>query len=973
MLSIVFPMFLLLSMQPTEETEQVNCHTFKHFALYNYVCPPNSQKRIEVAIKPTEHMILVCFEMTNFDNAILPNLNFSSTLIKVSIQNCPIPKNGFKKFLDEFNIAHFVELTFIWKYSNETLEKENFEGLNQLTELVLYRNNLASIDTNLFEHTPNLRTLKLSENNLTKLQNDIFKNLNNLLYLTIAENKISELSRYAFRGLRELRELDFGNNKLREIPSGVFQELVNLKVLYLNYNKLFSLGVNPFSTLKNLIHLALEGNMLTHVSRKYFENNEKLSTINLAWNTNLTFEDKTFSLFNDLVSVLLSNSGIRSVPENLLRGTTNVFDIDLQNNRIPSMPENLFSEMKSLHDLYLNYNEIKSLHPNQFQHLKNLINLDLSHNLITSIDKHLLNGVERLETLILSFNRLKMIHPEIFLNKPNLVILLLNNNKLESVDNSLAALEGSKYIKMINLANNDIADFPYKLMKFLMKNENKYYYATSTEVISHFIESNTIEIYLGNNSISNIRLDYLRPGVMGYNSILEVNISHNPINCDCKASDLVENIHRSPRDGNVILKYDSLRCAGPPDFKNMNLSNLLEKKLTCTLNKNCTTTGICDCIYESKERTLIVDCSRRNITLIPNLLVNEMVKYYDFIKMKHLDVHLEENSLQEVPTEANGYHNVTNLYLQGNRISNIEWIPPSIEVLNIENNSINKFDNSLLNMLNQSNVKKLFLRNNPWECDCTTKEFQKFIREHISQIHNATDILCHFMEVPLVNLDESMLCPIRRGYTLVILSVLLFCLIAIIISVLLCLIYQNEILIWCYSKDICMRFIKEERIDRSKKYDAFVSYAQQDQDFVMKQLVPKLEEADPPYKLCIHVRDWIPGEFITKQIANSVKDSRRTLIVLSNSFLKSMWGRMEFRTAHTAAMEEGRVRVIIIIYGDLDANSVTDDFKSYMRTNTYVEWGDPCFWEKLKDALPRRYKKQKRRTRDSNEQDIELH
>lgn len=165
--------------------------------------------------------------------------------------------------------------------------------------------------------------------------------------------------------------------------------------------------------------------------------------------------------------------------------------------------------------------------------------------------------------------------------------------------------------------------------------------------------------------------------------------------------------------------------------------------------------------------------------------------------------------------------------------------------------------------------------------------------------------------------------------------------------------YGRQIKIYLYARGWCLCIIRENDIDDDKHYDVFISFCHEDEAFVSDELLPGLETGTTVYKTCIHLRDWTPGEMIPSQIVKSVELSRRTLVVVSKCFVNSVWGLMEFHTARASANSEKRIRVILVLIDDVCEDDVLDpELKWYMRTNTYLQWGDPWFWDKLRYALP---------------------
>ena len=79
-----------------------------------------------------------------------------------------------------------------------------------------------------------------------------------------------------------------------------------------------------------------------------------------------------------------------------------------------------------------------------------------------------------------------------------------------------------------------------------------------------------------------------------------------------------------------------------------------------------------------------------------------------------------------------------------------------------------------------------------------------------------------------------------------------------------------------------------------KKYDAFVSYGHHDSAWVRQELLPRLEEGNPPFRLCLHERDFLVGEMVSDNITFAINTSRRMILLLSNAFLQSHWCHTEF-------------------------------------------------------------------------------
>lgn len=139
-------------------------------------------------------------------------------------------------------------------------------------------------------------------------------------------------------------------------------------------------------------------------------------------------------------------------------------------------------------------------------------------------------------------------------------------------------------------------------------------------------------------------------------------------------------------------------------------------------------------------------------------------------------------------------------------------------------------------------------------------------------------------------------------------------------------------------------------------YDSFVSYNSADESWVLQELVPELERDS--FRLCLHHRDFQPGRSIIDNIVDAVYNSRKTVCVVSRSYLRSEWCSMEVQLASYRLLDERRDVLVLVLLEDVgDAElSAYHRMRRVLLRRTYLRWppeppAQPLFWARLKKAL----------------------
>ncbi|XP_015115690.1 protein toll [Diachasma alloeum] len=927
-----------------------------------------------VNYRPHSWLKIDCYNLPNWSEFNLGREQQIQDVQAISFRTCQLPEKGKLGSIARQIIANNITELNLQLNDNLslTLSRETLAEFKSLKSLILSRNKLKNVTADLLHDLENLTLLNLRENDLHELPSE-FLNMPHLESIELGSNKLEIIEPTMFEKLTKLKLLNLWNNKIIDIKPHSFDKLKSLKSIDMHTNNLQTLPEDIFAPLENLMVINLSQNNFSANSlpEKLLRNNSLLRTILFFENKqNLTtLPSKFLAELPQLTSVNIRRNKLVYLPHDLFTGSINLRNISMEWNYIEKLPRYIFNDCKDLFSINLAYNELSDLPNGVFSALHKLEKLDISRNHITVIKANLFDGLSSLKVLNIERNGLKIIDPHGLRPLQNLRIAKFSSNQLTLKANTSRWFAGDRStspfypctrIEELHLANNNISDifFDWATASHLRTLDLQYNSLKFIHAQDIFFLSENLYVDLSFNNIEMISLTYAEAFATPreYSKNVIVSVENNPINCDCDLYDLLRyregDMHPNV-ENNVHLKMKNLKCQKPSWLMNIPVEDLRSKSLKCLVENatiyNATCPPRCDCWLQPNERAYLIDCSYRNIMKTP-----------EFVKAPRglaIELNFTGNALKKMPSmKKPGYNAVRVLSLSKNQITQVplDALSQNLTLLALDSNNLTRLETNVINFLNNSTqLRNLTLERNPWVCNCDAREFLSFIQMKKVEIPELQQVKCQLFNKPIFEMTPEEMCPL--AIVGIIGVCIVIALLGMIIGIIAALYYrfQQEIKVWLYAKQWCLWLVTEDELDKDKLYDAFISYSHKDEEFVVKSLIEKLEEGPKPFKLCVHFRDWLAGEWIPNQIARSVEDSRRTIVVLSPNFLESIWGKMEFRTAHNQALSEGRARVIIILYGDIGPVEQLDpELKAYLTMNTYVKWGDPWFWEKLKYALP---------------------
>ena len=675
------------------------------------------------------------------------------------------------------------------------------------------------------------------------------------------------------------------------------------------------------------------------------------------WNSTLDFYQCMRNLFRPTLSLYYNNIGdlsthifrrllhslhlqgneLKAVGPSCFRNVEGIQAVNLSYNNLVSLPETLFLGLTSLRYIFLAGNNLSFLKPKLFQGLKNVKRIHLNDNNLYHISKGLFSSLNELEFLHLANNKITAIDKNLFPQHSPLRQLLLQNNYLSAIPTWIFKLTK---IEVIDLSSNRITGIQglYKAMEGKILGPH----------VSFNLENNNITT-LGTPEQFERALPYLVPW-------LYIKLTGNPLYCDCVMSANIEMIKRSLYYEELRTQVSSWQCDWPHELKKKSILVVRENQwMRKEEPENCP--AECVCRQPCSDEIIFVNCEGKSLVEVPRSMPQGLI-----------ELNLRNNEIKDIPSYPY-LINVTVLKLSNNKIDELQVSTlkklKHIETLLIDSNQLTSLPREIETM----NFTTLALGQNWFKCDCKIKWMKHWLLKNKHRIKHFERMLCtsgqtlgqamfslpddEFVCPPVRNEKSSVHHDKKRLLTATILaSILGGLLLLIMIAAILLYKYHGEMKVFMFTHFNWHPFDRIDDSDPTKIYDAFISYSGDDHQWVVETLKQRLENHDPPYKLCFHYRDFRAGAPIVENILKSVDESKRMLMVLSPSFARSEWCLLEFRAAHRKVIEDRMKYLIIILLDEVNMAELDEEIKLYMRTNTYVSYGDRWFWQKLFYAMP---------------------
>ncbi|NXP56887.1 TLR22 protein, partial [Heliornis fulica] len=709
----------------------------------------------------------------------------------------------------------------------------------------------------------------------------------------------------------KITTLNLSHNRIKRIRSQDLQQAVNLRALLLQSNQISSIDEDSFHSLGKLELLDLANNSLAHLSPAWFAQLFMLQHLCLQGNT-----------YRDLGGSSLFSS---------LR---NLSSLHVGNPQFSTVRQGDFEGIHLLDKLWI---DGVSLHQYQPGSLKSI--MTINHMIIklrnttvfSAIVRDLLHSVSWLEAR------------EIALDIPAEIQLLrvMSSSSAAKISLKQALLTDATVPQIVSI----LEDMP-KLVELEMTN-CKLSGTGQWEIKIQANQSQTLRVLtIDKLSIEQFYLFTDLKAVEGLVSLLNrVTVTNTKVFLvPCRLSQLLLSLEYLDLSANLLgdQSLEHSACQGGwPSVQTLNLSQNSLSNLKMTGRS-----------LSHLRKLLNLDISQNNFGEIPD--VCEWPKSLKYLNLSSTLIPKATTcipaTLEVLDVSANNLREfglqlpfLKELYLAKNHLKTLPGAAPipNLVALYIRRNKLSGFSKEEIESFKK--LELLDASSNNFICSC---DFLSFLHHQagLAQVlvgwpdEYACDSPLAVRGEPVAAVHLSIM-ECHRSLVVSLICVLVFLVILILVAI-----GYKYHAVWYLRMTWAWLQAKRKPKRAPPKdvcYDAFVSYSENDSDWVENIMVRELEQACPPFRLCLHKRDFVPGKWIVDNIIDSIEKSHKTLFVLSEHFVQSEWCKYELDFSHFRLFDENNDAAILVLLEPIQSKTIPKRFcklRKIMNTKTYLEW-----------------------------------
>ncbi len=874
----------------------------------------------------------------------------------------------------------------------------SFNGINNISEV-----------KEAFSNTTAVGKLSLAHNDIGHLPKEALPAMLCLDVIIVSYNKIQNIEEGAFGNQQTLETLYMDGNKLTNIDIGIFSDVPALTLLSLNENNISEIDdLDKGKVPEKLEKLFLSRNKMQTMKANLFTRFERLSSLDISNNLISDIEVGAIPYHlhelnlksNRLMKIDLSQHGQNS-PD---RQGLILNSLDLSDNQFSEIKEDMFHPVPHLQNINIADNYLTEIPTNIFQSLNNLKNLNLSHNYLQLKDGlNFLTFHSAPDILDLSYNQISDFYA-VFSYQATFQtrVVHLSGNQIYSIDpfNRKHTYNQGRY------------RLDYQIM---MRIEEIYLSNCSMDSIDNSVfahMSSLLFVDLRYNLLKHveefalIHMSHFQPQSQD-DAIFD--IRYNPIDCSCLMRWL-KTISVYDRNSYKINNCTSVQTGQEVPFDDVPLDDFL-------CSHDC---KLVHCICDTEDHISAHKITCTNITEIPHNTDTSVRRLYmrnSNIPILDISNHslLNLNVLEVVNSEVEfivkdgigkcilmevidlSYNKLTTinlilfrsmdklreLHLDHNNLHEIQLFPgfpghvifKRLKILTLQNNNLTNINHTIIEHFRHRRHLEATLSDNPWLCvnsTCNGLELKFWLNNRTDLILDWENVTCmdeHNNTVPVGNVDEDVFnCrgnstsdTLKDHYsvsTATFIGVGVGCAI-LIIGVGILVIFRLFLASWFYKKTgkRPLQIFKKE--NDNAEYDAVIICYKDEANIIpwIKNTLIKYLEDKWKYNCFLEERNMHGGSHQSDEWPSIIKNSRRTIVLLSANFVNRLEGHYHvyaFQEAYELRQDKNNRHDIILVdyHNEYKLDGLEKKLRSHTRTQNRLNIKDKYFLQKLKYLMP---------------------